>query len=578
MRLVSHNLARQQTPPDEDAIAERIARFRVSPVTRHVIRPLMLTAVLLSLLTAVLLTINNVQNGRWFWLLPLLGLVALEAIYTTQWASHPKRLVLDHTAYRAAEIFLLLLFMRATTWFIFQEGALTIEQALMYLRNPLALFLTPAFIVGGLLTLITWRLAITLSRTFTRLDLSEFELGYYTLPLAVRKARIDDQPIQIGRTELVNLYLRLWLYGGIVLVVFVGLSVLDLGGARSVDSLLAIGRLGLRPAVLIALLVYFLGGFWLMSQARLAELNARWLINGVEKSAGVEPSWQRNSLLLLLLVAVIAAFIPVGPTLPIATILNYTIYALLFLVNLIFYSLTLLMALVLSLFGAGGQQEPIPPQPPPTPPTLEQQPPQPLSDTAAIFASSAFWSILVVVAIIALLTFLRERDERPSREGALRLWDRFKVWLAMMWAGLRSRAAAIQLDFAVRRARSDAETDGSSSRLPKWRFIRVNALSPRDQVRYFYLSTLKRADRQGVKRAESDTPLEFVDDLRTAWPDAEDELEELTDAFLWARYSPKPVEEEDAGVIKRTWKQVKANMRRKRGPQGNTQDSQSPPT
>jgi hypothetical protein len=94
--------------------------------------------------------------------------------------------------------------------------------------------------------------------------------------------------------------------------------------------------------------------------------------------------------------------------------------------------------------------------------------------------------------------------------------------------------------------------------------MRVNALSPREKVYYFYLSTVKRATQQGVTRKESETPLEFVDDLKTNWPDAEQEIEELTDAFLQARYSPKPIEEDIIPSIKKQWKRLKTDLRKRK--------------
>ncbi len=46
---------------------------------------------------------------------------------------------------------------------------------------------------------------------------------------------------------------------------------------------LALGGSGLEPNHLIILLLYFGLGFWLLSQAKLMEMNARWLVNGINK-------------------------------------------------------------------------------------------------------------------------------------------------------------------------------------------------------------------------------------------------------------------------------------------------------
>ncbi len=46
-------------------------------------------------------------------------------------------------------------------------------------------------------------------------------------------------------------------------------------------------------------------------------------------------------------------------------------------------------------------------------------------------------------------------------------------------------------------------------------------LLPRDQVRRYYLRAVKEAEEEGVVRPAHETPLEFAEDLRTAWPETE---------------------------------------------------------
>ena len=94
-----------------------------------------------------------------------------------------------------------------------------------------------------------------------------------------------------------------------------------------------------------------------------------------------------------------------------------------------------------------------------------------------------------------------------------------------------------------------------------WRFIRVGALSPREQIRYYYLSIVRRAGDKGVKRIPSETPIEYAEDLRENWPEVEDGVEELTEAFLRARYSNRPITEEDVPDVKSTWKKVRRELR-----------------
>jgi hypothetical protein len=94
--------------------------------------------------------------------------------------------------------------------------------------------------------------------------------------------------------------------------------------------------------------------------------------------------------------------------------------------------------------------------------------------------------------------------------------------------------------------------------------LRLNSLSPRERIWYFYLSTVKRAAEKGVVRGKAETPLEFSADLKAEWPEAEEDLDALTDAFLAARYSRREPGEEDVNPVKKRWRQVKSSLRRRR--------------
>ena len=89
----------------------------------------------------------------------------------------------------------------------------------------------------------------------------------------------------------------------------------------------------------------------------------------------------------------------------------------------------------------------------------------------------------------------------------------------------------------------------------------LGGLSPREQVRFYYLSLVRRATERGVNRQDSATPLEYTDQLRQAWPEAEDDIEELTQSFLAARYSPQPIEKGDALTMKERWNRVRNRLR-----------------
>ena len=74
----------------------------------------------------------------------------------------------------------------------------------------------------------------------------------------------------------------------------------------------------------------------------------------------------------------------------------------------------------------------------------------------------------------------------------------------------------------------------------------MSELDSREKVRYFYLRMMGRAAESGLVRPAHQTPSEFAHDLDARWPDAEDDVDELTAAFLAARYDRREITHTDA--------------------------------
>ena len=568
-KLHSSNLAKVAGKVDEETLQELRDSYRAGRWHRYVVRPLLMATLVLALLVGMITVIRMVTlDQRWSILITLVFFIALEAIYTTNWISHPDRLRLDRSAYRAAELLLLLIVVRLASWLIFDDALPDVAQLTSYLSNPLAFFLNGPFLVTLLLALVAWRLANVLSDIFLQLEISEFELRFYSLPPAQRKARSDDQPIMTGRRELVLRFAQYWLWGGILLAFAVGLSTLEIRSLSALKNPLAIGRLGLQPGLLIILLLYFGFGFYLLSQAKLMEMNARWLLNDITQDEQLQKIWQRTSLMVLLIVGGIAAFLPIGPNLAIGRILAALLFVVFFIINIIIFLFSLPLYLLFSLFS-GEPVEETPALPPLNPEAFREALPPEVSDlteTIAMVLSSAFWSIFVVIAVMALIFFLRERKTILQGESAGQIWQRFWEWLRDFWWGLWQRAGNIRLQLPKLLPDREDDSNPEDGKQRRWRFFRLGALAPREQIRYFYLSTVRRAAEKGVKRESAETPLEFVEDLKDGWPAVEDEVEELTAAFLKARYSDEPITKEDVPEVKDTWKDVRRQLKQRSQP------------
>jgi hypothetical protein len=325
--------------------------------------------------------------------------------------------------------------------------------------------------------------------------------------------------------------------------------------AGAID-LRTIGRLGLHPTMLTALLLYFLLGFWLLSQARLAAMRVRWLADGVSAAPAITRTWHRTSLLVVAGVALVASFLPIGGTFAIARVIQAILGFFFLFLNLLMALFAFAIYLLLSLFGSPqAGEETLEEAGSFIPPALEQLPPpvQPPS----MLMGSLFWLAVVVVAVMAAVFFLRQRGVPLHQIVSGRWWANLRAWWQAFWARVSGRVDALGQAVRARLRLGQAAAEPT----PPWRFVRLNALSPREQVRYFYLAMVRRAAERGVARRPQETPLEYVRDLKEGWPEVEGDMETLTDAFLEARYSPRPVEKAAVNPVKQTWQRVKSSLR-----------------
>lgn len=533
--------------------------------SRTLVQPLLIALVVtafFTILTAVVPILLPIPPTI-VWLVPLIFLACLEGVYTTLWLADPSRRHLNQWAYRAAEFLVVVLLLRLFVWLAF-DTLPSATPIVLLLRNPQLLVNDSLFLLSVLIVFLAWLRAIFTTNDFAELAIDGAEAHYFALPAKDRK--VDMKPSFSDRGAVVAQILQTWVFGGMVLAMVTAVMKLDPFNNAAEKSLIGLKTLNLPPSTILALVVYFVGGLLLLSQARLGAVNARWLHQGVLKMPEVERSWNRYTLRLLLLIAFIALFLPLGSTFAIGRLLQSIIVGAVYLATLIGYLFTFLLASLLSLFPTPQSSEPLnsaPPEVLPTPaPTPTPAPPNPPSEMLQILASSAFWAVAIVVTLLALGFFLRDRGV-PLNLGLFKIVGlRIVNWVRGLWHDVADYAEDLGQDVR-RRWRKEPEDSQEKEQAP-WRFVRLNSLSARDQIRYFYLSTVKRADARGVPRQQGETPLEFSADLKETWPEAEAEIDELTEAFLRAQYSQDNIEKEELKPVKKQWQQVKKNLRKRR--------------
>ncbi len=521
------------------------------PLTRWLSLPLLITLHVLALAAGFLSLLPFlVGNDRpWNTLLLLLTAVSLESIYTTQWLRHPSRLTLNHLVYRISELVVIFLGARLFTWLASGNWPTT-DLLPDALRSPSQLFQDGFFIVAMGMTLAVWFRAQKITALFLNLAIHPAEADYFSRPSTERKTA--NKPIVFSREPAVRDFFSQWIGGGILLILLT--AGIIIGRVNTGD-----GRT-LPAHLLIALLTYFFTGFFLFSWGRLALLNARWFLSGAVVAAGMNRMWWRQTWRIILAMALIAAFLPLGSTFAIGRVLSLLAAGIVWLATA-FFTLLIAILSLLALPFAGlpdAAPEPLPtlgPLPTPAPPPTAVLP----SDTLGMIASSLFWAIALVMGIAAISFFLRDRGFRLAlnRMQVRMWWQEFVMWLTAVW---RHNIKTPRLrPFWPEKVSIPAIGKVASDR---WRFIRLSALSPRDQIRYFYLSIARRAGKKGARRPDNATPLEYAQHLVEKWPDANEAINGLTEKFLEAQYTPRPIPSAEISPIKKHWRWLRDKIRR----------------
>jgi len=77
-------------------------------------------------------------------------------------------------------------------------------------------------------------------------------------------------------------------------------------------------------------------------------------------------------------------------------------------------------------------------------------------------------------------------------------------------------------------------------------------------IRALYRNLLRWAAKKGIARAASQTPLEHLELLVQNFPQQQDGLKQITEAYLLTRYSRKPVSQKEFHRVKKVWQRTVA--------------------
>ena len=402
----------------------------------------------------------------------------------------------------------------------------------------------PATIVAFILAALSWWVSTQTTRDLERLGEPPEHSRYYVLP----------------RESLTQRFF----WGGVLLLVITGLHY------TGIVQLLDPSRPRV-PGPTINVLVYFLLELVMLGQIEFTQLRNQWQAQKITIPGELTSRWVRYSLVLLGLAAFLAFLLPTGYTVGlldvaggglrlIVGILSLIAQILLFLLTLLLWPLMFLLSLI---FGTA------PPRLRPQSLSLRQQQ-EPLGNAApggwfGVLRSVLFWAATLGMLFYVVRNYLRDHPELLKSLAGLSLIRTLRRWWAALWRRLTGLAEALGERLPGRRSPGEG---GLQTPVGPFHFLRLSALSARERILYYYLSVLRRAERQGLPRRRTQTPYEYDATLSPNLPSAQQELASLTQAFVEARYSPHTVDARQTRQVHTYWQQVKAALRALRDGKG----------
>ena len=556
--LDAANLSPEATVAGDRQVLQDGARPATQVALEEAIRPLAIAGMLTCLAVSVNQFVLVVAPGWPGAVFAALGfLVCLESIHAHRLLERLRLDSKDRIRYRFVEWVVILLVVRFSVYISYGGDRLVSDMA-KWSVNVGSIF-SADVIVTALLMFALWLMALVLSQTMDELDATPMErMPSVTDPNHYLRSTMPHQG-RVDRQSKLNKITTIFLSGGIALLLLAGMSRID------VQDLLVFGH-SRSSGVILNVFIYFVIGFLLLSEARFTVLKANWELQSIPVTRHLGQRWIVLVVLFLLSVSVVSAILPVGYSVGIiatlSTVVRWAIYVLIQIVFFVLFLFSYAIGLIMSLFSTT-------PATPSEPMRRASPPPAPQAVSAGpapwwqLVRSLIFWTMLAGIIAYSLYHFAGYRLDLLKKLSPAWLWR----WLVRAWErmqrGTRSLGAAIRDQLAQRLSARQAESPRR-----RWRYISLRRLTPRDRVRYFYLSILRRSARQGLGRPPSRTPTEFEETLLNAMPDAGDEVRDLTRAFLVARYSGHDVLGDRASETQSAWRRLKRALRRRRRQSG----------
>ena len=312
------------------------------------------------------------------------------------------------------------------------------------------------------------------------------------------------------------------------------------------------------PIFALNLLFYFMFGVLILAQVRMSALTREWEAQRIEIPTGFAGRWLRATILLLTVAVVIAMFLPTGQSIALFDVVGAALSKL---------ALALPAVKIGSDIVFKAPPSPSSPQYPGGVPNLTPRPPVEdnlkflLVRNPSVLMNVVFWSVLIVLMLVVTGTYFADRPELWDDVRNLRVTRVARHWWGAFFAWLARLLGAVQEHV---RARPSIPRPAVADGRNRLRWLRIGNLSPRDQVRFAYLSMVRRAEESGIRRHRADTPYEYASHLEPRISDAQQEVDALTGLFVQARYSDAAISVGEAERAQSASRRVRSELRQRK--------------
>jgi len=429
--------------------------------------------------------------------------------------------------------------------------------------EPLS-FLTLGFVGQAVLLVGAWTTAFLSAQDLADIRVQRGELPDAPARTIIERAWESDRIRAIDHTAPFARLVGRFLQGGVGLIVMAALTasnVRQLVTVEAISGLLAVGHPSSALA-LVDVLAYFVAVLLLMVEAQHLRTRTLWTLDRVPVAPGLAARWASAGVVLVAVGLVAALLAPTEGLLGLADIVHFAFALFFFVASYAMAGMYLLLWALLYplrwLLGGSSDVGPSAPplQPPPAPP------PTGGSSVLDAVKSLLFWTIFA--AILAYSFYALWRQGTLHRfvpglgklgEAASKLLRALLDWLVRLLrlAGRGATAIASAVRPLARRTPRLRPAGWLQGVLPGG--------DPRRVVVATYTLVAARAAQRGVGRPPAETPSEYRVRLRAALPDVAEEVDALTETFLRARYSARPVGRDDVGVVRRCWHRIRHGLR-----------------